>query len=53
MTPDKDPAVQVQPTGFRALNDGRDSDMTGTSVKVLILEAAIIVGLVIIGKMFS
>jgi len=53
MTPDKDPRVEVQSTGFGALNDRRDADMTGTSVKVLLLEALIVVGLVIFGKMFS
>jgi hypothetical protein len=53
VTPDQDPPREVQSTGFRALNDRRDSDMTRTSVKVLVLEAVIIVGLVIIGKMFS
>ena len=53
MTPDKDPGPEVQATGFRALNDGRDSNMTSTYVQVMALEAAIIVALWICGHMFS
>ena len=53
MTPDKDPRLEIQRTGFGALNDRRDADMTGTSVKVLVLEAVIVIGLVIFGRMFS
>ena len=53
MTPDHDPRREIQGTGFRALNDRRDSDMTGTSVKVLLLEAVIVIVLVIFGRMFS
>ena len=53
MTPDKGTRSEVQPTGFRALNDGRDSSMTRTYVQVMILEAVIIIGLWVFGKMFS
>jgi hypothetical protein len=53
VTPDHDPPLEVQGTGFRALNDRRDSDMTRTYVKVMVLEGAIIVGLLIFGRLFS
>ena len=53
MSPDHDPPPEVQGTGFRALNDRRDSDMTRTYVQVMILEAVIIVVLLIFGRIFS
>jgi hypothetical protein len=53
VTPDNDPGLQVQATGFRALNDGRDSNMTRTYVQVVVLETVIIVGLWIFGRIFS
>jgi hypothetical protein len=53
MTPDRDPALDVQATGFRALGDRRDSTMTRTYVQVMVLEAVIIVGLWIFGRFFS
>jgi hypothetical protein len=53
VTPDKGTPSEVQPTGFRALNDGRDSSMTRTYVQVMVLEAVIIAGLWIFGQVFS
>ena len=53
MTPDRDPVLEVQATGFRALNDRRDSDMTRTYVLVMVLETAIIIALWIFGRIYS
>ena len=53
MTPDNGTRSEVQPTGFRALNADRDSSMTRTYVQVMVLEAVIIAGLWVFGRVFS
>jgi hypothetical protein len=53
VTPDKDPGSEAQTTGFRALIDRRDADMTSTYVQVMVLEAVIIVALWVFGRIFS
>ena len=53
MTPDTDPGYEHQATGFQALNDGRDSKLTVTYIRVIVLEAAIIVALLVFARMFS
>ena len=53
MTPDKDPRPELQATGFRGLIDRRDANMTRTYIQVTVLEAVIIVGLLIFGRIFS
>jgi hypothetical protein len=53
VTPQAGPRSDDQATGFRALNDGRDSELTGTYIQVMVLEAAIIIGLWIFARIFS
>ena len=53
MTPDTGPGYEDQATGFRALNDGRDSKLTGTYIRVLVLEAAIITALLVFARIYS
>jgi hypothetical protein len=53
VTPDTRSAYDEQATGFRALNDGRDSKLTGTYIQVLVLEAAIIAALLIFARIYS
>jgi len=53
VTSDKDLGLEIQGTGFRALNDGRDSNMTTTYVQVVVLEMVIIIGLWIFGRILS
>ncbi len=53
MTPDADPGYEDQATGLRALNDGRDSTLTITYIRVLVLEAAIITALLIFARIYS
>ena len=40
-------------TSRETRNPERDTDMTATYVKVMVLETAIVIGLWIFGKMFS
>ena len=53
MTPETGPGYDAQATGFRALNDGRDSGLTGTYIRVLVLEAAIITALLVFARIYS
>ena len=53
MTPQSGPRFDDQATGFRALNAGRDSELTVTYIRVIVLEAAIIAALLIFARIFS
>jgi hypothetical protein len=53
VTPETGLGQDDQATGFRALNDGRDEKLTATYLRVIVLEAGIIAGLWIFGRIFS
>jgi hypothetical protein len=53
VTPETGSPDGEQATGFRALNDDRDSKLTGTYIRVIVLEAAIITALLIFARIFS
>jgi len=53
VTPGQDSRPELQATGFRGLIDRRDAKMTRTYLQVMVLEAAIIIGLLIFGRIFS
>jgi hypothetical protein len=53
MTPETGPRSDDQATGFRAMNDDRDSKLTITYIRVMVLEAAIIIALLIFARIYS